>query len=263
MKNLVSLVMGVSFVFASGGMLNAGDAPSLTITILYDNYVFSEGTKADWGFACLIEGTEKTILFDTGTKPPILLHNLQKLGVNLQKMEIIAISHNHYDHTGGLFEALKVKNDVPVYMPASTPDKYIKKIEKTGAAAFREAKPKEICKHVFLTGEMGDKIKEQSLVIDSPKGLIVLTGCAHPGIVEIVEQAKKMFKNKEVYFVFGGFHLMRKSAVELEKIIERFKELGIKKIGATHCTGDKAIAAIKAAFGENFVTLGTGKIIEI
>ena len=74
----------------------------IKMTILYDNYIFTEGTKSDWGFACLIEGTEKTILFDRGTKSDILWYNVEKLNADLSKVEQIVISHNHGDHTGGL-----------------------------------------------------------------------------------------------------------------------------------------------------------------
>ena len=79
----------------------------IKVTILYDNYAYSEGTKTDWGFSCLIEGTEKKILFDTGTKSDILFHNIKKLKANMKDVELVVISHNHYDHTGGLSRFLQ------------------------------------------------------------------------------------------------------------------------------------------------------------
>jgi 7,8-dihydropterin-6-yl-methyl-4-(beta-D-ribofuranosyl)aminobenzene 5'-phosphate synthase len=92
--------------------------------------------------------------------------------------------------------------------------------------------------------------------------LIVITGCAHPGIVEIVKNAKKIH-NKNIYMVFGGFHLPQKSESEVKRIIEEFRELGVLKVGPTHCTGDKAIQLFKDSFGENYIKLGVGKVIEI
>jgi 7,8-dihydropterin-6-yl-methyl-4-(beta-D-ribofuranosyl)aminobenzene 5'-phosphate synthase len=236
--------------------------PSLRFTILYDNYLYKEGTQPDWGFSCLIEGTEKTILFDTGTQPQILMHNVNFLNVDLSKVNQIVISHNHGDHTGGLSAVLERNHDVTVYIPISFPSEFVLRVEKLKAKAQTVDKPLEICRNVYLTGEMGDAIKEQSLIIDTSKGLIIVTGCSHPGIVNILKHAKQIL-DRPIYLVFGGFHLMDKSDAELQKVLESFKELKVEKCGATHCTGDKAIAMFKKAFGENYVPMGTGKILEI
>jgi 7,8-dihydropterin-6-yl-methyl-4-(beta-D-ribofuranosyl)aminobenzene 5'-phosphate synthase len=242
----------------------SGDSsdPSLRFTILYDNYLYKEGTTPDWGFSCLIEGTEKTILFDTGTQPQILMHNVNFLNVDLSKVQQIVISHNHGDHTGGLPAVLERNHDVTVYIPISFPSEFVLRVEKSKAKVQTVDKPLEICRNVYLTGEMGDAIKEQSLIIDTPKGLIIVTGCSHPGIVNILKTAKKIL-DRPIYLVFGGFHLLDKSDAELQKVLESFKELKVEKCGATHCTGDKAIAMFKQAFGENYLPLGTGKILEI
>jgi 7,8-dihydropterin-6-yl-methyl-4-(beta-D-ribofuranosyl)aminobenzene 5'-phosphate synthase len=246
------------FVAASGD----SSGPSLRFTILYDNYLYKEGTTPDWGFSCLIEGTEKTILFDTGTQPQILMHNINFLNVDLSKVQQIVISHIHGDHTGGLSAVLERNHDVTVFIPISFPSEFVLRLEKLKAKVQTVDKPLEICRNVYLTGEMGDAIKEQSLVIDTPKGLIIVTGCSHPGIVNILKLAKQIM-DRPIYLVFGGFHLMDKSDAELQKVLESFKELKVEKCGATHCTGDKAIAMFKKAFGENYVPMGTGKIFEI
>lgn len=235
---------------------------TLRFTILYDNYLHREGTKADWGFSCLIEGTEKTILFDTGTQPKILMHNVEVMGVELKKVDQIVISHNHDDHTGGLPAVLERNSNVKVYFPISFPPEFGRRVENLKARAQTVDKPVEICRNVYLTGEMGDEIKEQSLVIDSPKGLIIVTGCSHQGIVKILRRAKEIL-DRPIYLVFGGFHLGNKSDAEMQEIIATFKELKVEKCGATHCTGDGPIAMFKKAFGENYVTMGTGRIIEV
>lgn len=260
MKNILALLF--SLIFISAVVINPPvlEAKQIEITILYDNYLFTEGLKTDWGFSCIIKGTEKTILFDTGTKSDIFFHNIGKLEVNLKDVEIVAISHNHGDHTGGLNSFLGVNNGVTVYLPSSFPQQFFKNVEQKGAKTISVDKPVEICKDVFSTGEMGIQIKEQALILNTNKGLIVITGCAHPGIVGIVKRAKDVL-NKKIYLVFGGFHLMSKSENEVKEIISQFRELGVMKVGATHCTGDGAIKLLREAYGENFIRMGAGKKI--
>lgn len=241
---------------------NAGGAMTITCTILYDNYDFVEGGKADWGFSCLIEGAEKTILFDTGTKSDILLHNVDLLGVDLTKIDMIVISHNHGDHTGGLTAVLERVQDVTVYVPVSFPDSFIENVEKAGARAMRIADPVEICENVFLTGEMGVQIKEQSLILDTSGGLVIVTGCSHQGIVSILNRAVEI-RDKDIYLVFGGFHLMEHSERAVHGIIDEFKKIGVQKCGATHCTGDAQIKLFQEAYGKNYVPMGVGRVINI
>jgi len=261
----VVLVSGVALGTEGSRISKADGAPperTLRFTILYDNYLHKEGTRADWGFSCLIEGTEKTILFDTGTQPQVLMHNVGVLNVDLQKVEQVVISHNHGDHTGGLPAVLERNPNVIVYFPISFPAGFGRRVENLKAKAQTVDKPVEMCRNVYLTGEMGDEIKEQSLIIDSPRGLIIVTGCSHQGIVNILRRAKQIL-DKPIHLVFGGFHLGNKSDAELQEIIARFKELKVEKCGATHCTGDRAIAMFKQAFGENSIPMGTGKILDI
>jgi len=228
--------------------------------ILYDNYVAVEGTKAQWGFSCLIRGTEKEILFDTGTLPDILEQNITKLNVDVSKIQQVVLSHNHSDHTGGLLWFLDHNSDVDLYLPDSFPYDFIRKTERYNINIHTNLDPVEICDNVYLTGELGDRIKEQSLIINKKEGLIIVTGCSHPGIVNILKRAKELF-DKKILLVFGGFHLMNHSEKQLENVITEFKSIGVEKCGATHCTGEKAISAFKAAFGDNYVEMGTGREI--
>lgn len=258
MKKIYALIFTSLLAFTVIVKAPAYEEKQIEMTILYDNYRFGEDLKTDWGFSCLIQGTEKTILFDTGTKSDIFFHNIGELDVNLKEIEIVAISHNHGDHTGGLSSFLSANSRVSVYLPASFPEEFFKRLEQKGAKAIRVDKPVELCKNVFSTGEMGVQIKEQALIFNTKKGLIVVTGCAHPGIVDIVKRAKEVV-DKKVYLVFGGFHLLNKSENEVNEIIKKFRELGVMKVGATHCTGDRAIELFKEAYGENFVQMGVGK----
>ncbi len=115
---------------------------------------------------------------------------------------------------------------------------------------------------VFSIGDLGEAIHEQAMVFDTPKGLILVTGCAHPGIVMMVEKAKELGK-KDVWMVLGGFHLVQTPPAEVEKIVARFKELGVKRVGATHCTGAPAIEMFRKAYGPDFVELGVGRNIAL
>jgi len=258
---LISLVITVTCsIFNSKKDVDKKE--KIKMTILYDNYIFTGDTKSDWGFACLIEGIERTILFDTGTKSDILWYNVEKLNVDLNKVEQIVISHNHGDHTGGLLSVLEKNSDVSVFLPVSFADEYVSSVEGAGSKVIAVDQPQEICKDVYLTGEMGQEIKEQSLILDTTKGLVIVTGCSHQGIVNILKKAKEIL-DKDIYLVFGGFHLMRHSDEQVKEIIQEFKNLDVKLCGATHCTGDKAIAMFKEAFGENYVQMGVGKVIEI
>ena len=264
MKDISALLIVIIFVF---GLTLLGSAHSLkgdvvTITILYDNYPFKEGLKTDWGFSCIIEGTEKTILFDTGTKSDILFHNIELLKVSTAGVELVALSHIHGDHTGGLAAFLKKNNKVSVYVPNSFPDTFKKRVEDSGAKLVSVSEPVEICSGVHLTGEIKGPVNEQALILETNKGLVVITGCAHPGIAGMVRRAKEVVK-KDVYLVFGGFHLVNASDTEVKAIISQFKDMGVQKVGATHCTGDRAIELFKKAYGENFIRMGVGKVIQI
>ncbi|MGB8951954.1 MAG: MBL fold metallo-hydrolase [Candidatus Aminicenantales bacterium] len=269
MTHLKLFALGLLAVFMAfaaihtPNLLSAPDnqgAGEIRVTILYDNYVHNPDSKSDWGFACLIEGTEKTILFDTGTKSDILWHNIRTLGVDAGKIEQIVISHIHGDHTGGLLSVLEKKKDIPVYIPDSSPDSFIMGIQNTGNQPVKILEPIDICKDVFLTGEMGTSIKEISLAIKRENGAVLITGCAHPGIVDIVKKAGAV-TGKNVKFAFGGFHLMNHSDVQIQQNIQSFKAMGVEKCGATHCTGEKAIQQFKEAYGKNFVPMGVGRVI--
>lgn len=236
--------------------------PSLRFTVLYDNYVHRDGTRADWGFSCLVEGAEKTILFDTGTKPEILMHNVEALGVDLRTIDLVVLSHEHGDHTGGLEAVLKANPKVTVFHPVSFAPDLGRRAKELGAEVRTVDGPVEICRGVFLTGEMGDRIKETSLVLDTPRGIVVVTGCSHPGIVGILERAKEI-RDRPIHLVFGGFHLGGTPDADVRAIVAAFRELKVEKCGATHCTGDRPIAMFKAAYGENYLSVGTGRVIEV
>jgi len=176
------------------------------LTVLYDNYPHAPGLTTGWGFSCLIEGVEETILFDTGGDGQLLLSNAEKLGVDMSRISVVFLSHVHGDHTGGLDAFLNIKSDVTVYLPSSFPASFKEAVSARGAEVVEVSKPVRICRGVYSTGEMGTSIPEQSLVIRTPSGAVLITGCAHQGIVEACERAKQIGGDK-LLFAVGGFHL--------------------------------------------------------
>lgn len=233
----------------------------ITMTILYDNYIYKEETQPDLGFSCLIESHGKTILFDTGTDPNILLKNAKIMNKDLSEVDIIVISHNHHDHTGAFLKIVNMTDAVIAYLPYSSEGTYIhRKAKEIGVPIFFEKNLVQIDTNCYLSGEFGDSIKEQSLIIDTKYGLVVIAGCSHPGILNIVEVTKKQL-NKNVYMVFGGFHLKNYSSPEQNDVALKLKSLGVTKCGPTHCSGNRNL--FKKAFKSNYMELGTGKVIKI
>lgn len=250
------------FIFAAAFTAEGLFAGQFTLTVLYDNYSYREGTISDWGFSCLIEGGEKTVLFDTGTDGNLLLQNVETLKLDLTKIDCIVLSHNHRDHTGGLGSVLKTTPDASVYFPVSFPQDFSQDIRDQKAIPISVDDPLEICSHVFSTGEIQGVVNEQSLILETKKGLIVITGCSHPGITTILKRAKAFLK-QDIYLVFGGFHLLRHTDEQVQAVIREFKSLGVEKCGATHCTGDRAIGLFKEAYGENYVPMGVGQVVHL
>lgn len=242
--------------------INSDTGNEVTFTIIYDNTSAEPDYEADWGFSCLIEGKEKTILFDTGTKPKIFRDNLKKLNIDLSKVDLVVISHNHGDHTGGIPVVLEKRKDLPIYVPASIEKDFLSAYPVCKGLSIGVSESIELCDGAVLTGEMGDQIKEHSLIIDTPKGLVVVCGCSHQGITNILDRTKEL-SDKKIHLVFGGFHLMRHSDKEVSSIINHFKESGVEYCGATHCTGERAIEQFAEAYGDHFVKMGAGRKIVI
>jgi len=259
---------GLIGALALAGLVLSGPAlpvqnPGLTVTIIYDNYQADPACGADWGFSCLIEGAGKTILFDAGTREELFLKNAAALKVDLGRVDLAVLSHFHGDHTGGFSAALRKRPGLTFYVPVDKDARaalLCEQWEKGGGKVVAVAQPLELGPGVALTGTLGEAIKEQSLVLETSRGLIVIAGCAHPGIVAIVEKARQM-TGKPIEAVFGGFHLGQTGDQELARIVARFKELGVARVGATHCTGDKAIALFREAYKDKFIELGAGRVL--
>jgi 7,8-dihydropterin-6-yl-methyl-4-(beta-D-ribofuranosyl)aminobenzene 5'-phosphate synthase len=212
----------------------------MRITILYDNTAFRNDLKSDWGFSCLIEAHNKTILFDTGANGRILLENMRKLKIRPSSVDDVFISHGDFDHIGGLSAFLNENNQVNVYVPASL--KGVRNAQKV----IRVDKPIVMYENFFSTGELENI--EQSMAVKTDKGLVLVVGCSHPEMKNILDTASQY---GNIYAMIGGLHGFNK--------YELFKDLGL--ICPTHCTWH--IAEIKALYPEKYVEGGAGKIINL
>ncbi|MEJ2406632.1 MAG: MBL fold metallo-hydrolase [Candidatus Thiodiazotropha sp.] len=234
----------------------------LQLHVVFNNVPYKAGLETGWGFSCLIEGLDKTVLFDTGSNGDILLSNMQQLGLDAEAVEAVALSHIHGDHTGGLAAFLARNPDVTVYVPELFPTSFQQEVIHLGAAIETVSGPRQLLDSVHSTGEMGWTIKEQALIVDTPWGLIVITGCAHPNVADMAEQAQA-YLSKNIYLLMGGFHLGGRSDSEIRTIIKRLKTLGVKKVAPSHCTGDTAIRMFRDAWKDDFIEGGLGAVIEV
>jgi 7,8-dihydropterin-6-yl-methyl-4-(beta-D-ribofuranosyl)aminobenzene 5'-phosphate synthase len=285
---LLALIGGTQMLAAGAST----DQASAQITVLYDAFGKDSAMQRDWGYAALVEYGGKRILFDTGNNPDILAQNAKAEGVDLSKIDFVVMSHRHGDHMGGLSYVLNVNSTATVYAPkegfgvygASLPGTFYRKdpslpaeqryyngtppeIMRLGSAwpgaHFQLVdKNMDIAPDIHLLTLVSDKpgtleLRELSLAINTPDGVIVVVGCSHPGIDKIVEWAKGI--NPRIRLVAGGFHLVIAADPEIEKIVtalhDQFK---VEYIAPGHCTGEPAFSALKKAFGDHYIYAGLG-----
>ncbi|AKB84329.1 MBL fold metallo-hydrolase [Methanococcoides methylutens] len=218
----------------------------MKVTIVYDNEAKPPFRKG-WGFSCYIETEDRKILFDTGWDGCALRHNLSELNIPVENIDILVLSHQHWDHIGGLPVILNTSRNLEVFVPASFSEKLKKEI--SAHSTLHEVTDRcRICNNVFSTGELGNNPKEQSLMLETAKGIFVITGCAHPGLEAIIGAAAS---EGEVCGIIGGLHDSREY-----ELLE-----GLEFIGAGHCTSN--IDTIKSMFPDTFVPIEAGYSFEI
>lgn len=218
----------------------------MQLTVVYDNNA-AEGFHAGWGFACLIQQEDNTLLFDTGWNGPALLENLQILGIKPSDIDILILSHQHWDHIGGVSAILHNSVSLEVYVPQAFSPNLKKEIARR-AHLIEITRSRQVCKGVFTTGQLGSSIKEQSLILQSGDELYIITGCAHPGLGEIIDSAAKM---GHVTGVIGGLHDFN-DMVKLSQL---------SYIAAGHCTYHQD--EIRHKYPEKFAYIYAGYSVDI
>ncbi len=242
-------------------------ARAVEITVLFNNVPQDPSLQTAHGFSCLIEGLDKTVLFDTGGDGHILLENMAKLGKDPAAVDVIVLSHKHWDHSGGLFTFLRqARKGVDIYFPKAVSAKFRDHAAMLGAVPHViDENPAEIIGGLLSTGQLGgpdlvEEKREQAIVIPAAEGTILVTGCAHPGIVDIARRAREV-GGAPLHMVLGGFHLLDTKGDDLTRVIDELKGLGIAQMGASHCTGDSQMEEFRAAWSGNFVDFGAGGIV--
>lgn len=262
MLKLLSFTLG-TLIFAGLGWGDAANAGVrlCRITVIFNNIPQADELQTGWGFACLVEGFEQTILFDTGSDGRVLLANMNHLGIDPQAIDAVVLSHSHSDHIGGLDAFLKQNPAVTVFLPRSFPQTVRRHLTDMRIRTVLVSEPMRLFEGVHSSGEMGDGIKEQALILDTAKGLVIITGCAHPGVAHIVAAARH-YLNKDIFLLMGGFHLAGLSHHQLTDCLQTLRSLGVKKVAPSHCTGAAAIASFAAIWGNNFIPGGCGAVIQ-
>jgi 7,8-dihydropterin-6-yl-methyl-4-(beta-D-ribofuranosyl)aminobenzene 5'-phosphate synthase len=234
---------------------------TLTITVVYDNMVYEEGLGTGWGYAAVVERGGTVLLFDTGGDGATLMANLRQLGVDPRRITAIVLSHAHGDHTGGLDSLLSLGIRPTVHVLPSFPQDL--KTEAGRHTTVHDVSPgDELVEGMFTTGEVEGGVPEQALAIRTGQGLVVLTGCAHPGVGRLASRAAEQ-QSTGVHLVMGGFHLGSTPDREVEGVIAGLQQLGVHYVAPSHCTGDRAIQLFARAFGEQYLRSGVGRVIRV
>jgi 7,8-dihydropterin-6-yl-methyl-4-(beta-D-ribofuranosyl)aminobenzene 5'-phosphate synthase len=268
------------------------------VTILYDSFGKSPTLTMDWGFAALVDYGGKRILFDTGNNAQIFEHNVKAAGVDLQKLDFVVMSHRHGDHMGGLAYLLKVNPTVKIYAPkersgvygddqpsstwyrkdpslpaeqryySGAPPEIIHMGEAWPSANFQLIdKTIEIVPGMYLIALVSDKpgtleLRELSLAIRTPDGLVLVVGCSHPGVEHIVQEASAI--DPHINLLFGGLHQIQAPDPEVERIARVLHDqYKLDRIAPGHCTGEPEFAALKKTFGDHYLYAGVGSVVDL
>jgi len=231
------------------------------ITVVFDNLAYANDLTTSWGFAAVIECRGETVLFDTGGVGGILLDNLHALDFDPSSFQHVVISHAHDDHYGGVGALAASGVQASLYLFPRI-EQQLSGVALAGLTPVQVEAGMEIVPGIATTGMVGAAIPEQALIVQTSQGLVVVTGCAHPGVVEMVQAAKALFDD-EVYLVMGGFHLGRASDAVIQETIAGLQSLGVQHVAPSHCTGERAIALFEQRYGDGFIPSGLGRVIEI
>ena len=266
----------------------------LCITTLVEDTALDGSLLAEHGLSFWIEYGDKRILFDTG-QSDILVRNAKTLGINLAEADAIVISHGHYDHTGGLSAILDIAPKATIYLHhAALEPKFSRKtsgVKSIGMSYLAKkavqrrhvvwtATPTQIFPGMSVTGQVprinnfedvggaffldenykqsDELLDDQTLFIESTRGLVVVLGCAHSGVVNVLDYISNLTGQNKIYAVMGGMHLLNASKERIEQTITVFREYNIQKIGVAHCSGAGAVRRFSDAFKDRCFLCSAG-----
>jgi len=230
---------------------------TIELIVVYDNYLAQAGLQTAHGFSCIVRAGDRAVLFDTGGSGQILLENMAALGVSIAQVEAVVLSHMHWDHIGGLDAVLAANPEVTVYAPAGFSSSFLRDIGARARAVVETTQARQVTKYVWTTDVLARPLIEQALYVQTAEGIVVVTGCAHPGAVELARSAKRA-SGGNVHAVLGGFHMVRMGQAEINQVIHDFRDLGVRHAGPSHCSGDAARDAMAEAFGDDYLSIGVG-----
>jgi len=244
----------------------------MQVRILFDKYATNRRLRTGWGIAYLID---EKILFDAGENGDWLLGNMKDMKVDIGRLEAVVISHDHWDHTRGLWKLLQIKSPLDVYGCPGFSASFKKNVRAHNGNFIEKNGFFEIADNIYVTGEIageygGAPMPEQALVVKTERGITVVTGCAHPGIVNMLEAVVKEFcpdesggKKEGLYLAFGGFHLMDSNRKAVEAVVKKIIKMGVKNIGPTHCTGEEAEGIFAEKYKNNLISIKVGSVFQV
>ncbi|MFW6295516.1 MAG: MBL fold metallo-hydrolase [Halanaerobium sp.] len=267
----------------------------LKITVLAENTVEKRELLAEHGLSFYFKVNGKEYLFDTG-QGKVLSSNAKKLGIDLEKIDTVFLSHGHDDHTGGLKKLLSVNPEVrifahsevflPKYKKAAGELKFIgTELKKSEIKNFQAAETATAAAAgIYSTGEIPasresyinsryvvkkgakeitDPFNDDiSLYLESESGVVILLGCSHKGVKNIIEEIKAEIGDKKIAAVMGGMHLKRSGEAEIKELIDYFSELDFELLAPMHCTGREAAVKFKEAFADRVKLASVGDSFE-
>jgi 7,8-dihydropterin-6-yl-methyl-4-(beta-D-ribofuranosyl)aminobenzene 5'-phosphate synthase len=271
--------------------------PPARITVLYDAFGKDAAMTKDWGYAALLEINGKRILFDTGDDAAVLARNVKAKGVDLTQLDFVVLSHRHSDHVSGLSYVLSVNPHVKIYAPkegfgifgSDLPSKFYRKDDSLpadmryyngappetmkfgtifpGANIELVDKTTEVIPGITLIALISDapgtrELKELSLAVDTPDGVMLVVGCSHPGIEAIVAETVKI--NPHIHFLTGGLHLVAAQDPVIEKVAIALHDIyKVDFIAPGHCTGEPTFTALQKMFGDHYLYAGLGTTLSV
>jgi len=240
---------------------------SVRVLTLVDNDVWQNGLKSEWGLSFYVETRRSEegfkILMDTGSSFSTLSENSSSLGTPIEDVDAVFISHWHGDHCGALLDVLALqKGSTPVYAPSQNASSTYRMCDVGGVINVCDD-PVLIERGVISTGRVGSGLSEHALLVHvKNKGLVVLVGCGHPGMMNIVKQAREVSGVELIYAVLGGFHNIS-SKNEIELLVDFLIDAGAMLVSPCHCTLDASRRYMEKMLGDRFVRNGSGRKITI